>query len=585
MQPIRPLRASSLRVGGLLSRTGLPISRTSQAFQTSGRLARVIQHTHAPLVQTRQNSVDAYPEKAFKRRVQLIEEAVAEPYPRLASNKNTVSCAEFRGRYSHLADNEIVEDDTVVINGRVRTLRLVGGNLIFFDLLHDGHKIQVMCNRRRLKDIPPATFKQFYRMLRRGDAFSVTGNPHRTERGELTLLATELPQLLSPCLHDIPVDAQGQENSPYPRHVQFLADPETVNVIRARSAVVQYLRQFFVDRSFMEVNTPIIEAVAGGAIARPFHTTATEFPDRQLSLRIAPELWLKRLVVGGFDRVFEIGPSFRNEGLDKTHNPEFTTCEFYHAYANLEDLMTTTEQLLSGLAEHLTAFHKSSPFKKPRQEDTPLPFSHLNFSAPFRRLDFITSIEQSIEQKLPDLTSPDALDQVKAIFRDRNHALPDKVTLPRLLDELCSIYVEPQCIDPTFIINPPECLSPLSKSFIHPTTNQRVAARGELFIEGREVVNTYEEENSPFEQRRKFEDQVRYSKQADEAEEIDESYLKALEWGLPPTGGWGCGIDRLCMLFTGITRIGDILPFGNLRKVTTRADAAAEGQAAEGKEV
>ncbi|GAT27407.1 lysyl-tRNA synthetase [Aspergillus luchuensis] len=559
MQPIRPLRASSLRVGGLLSRTGLPISRTSQAFQTSGRLARVIQHTHAPLVQTRQNSVDAYPEKAFKRRVQLIEEAVAEPYPRLASNKNTVSCAEFRGRYSHLADNEIVEDDTVVIN--------------------------VMCNRRRLKDIPPATFKQFYRMLRRGDAFSVTGNPHRTERGELTLLATELPQLLSPCLHDIPVDAQGQENSPYPRHVQFLADPETVNVIRARSAVVQYLRQFFVDRSFMEVNTPIIEAVAGGAIARPFHTTATEFPDRQLSLRIAPELWLKRLVVGGFDRVFEIGPSFRNEGLDKTHNPEFTTCEFYHAYANLEDLMTTTEQLLSGLAEHLTAFHKSSPFKKPNQEDTPLPFSHLNFSAPFRRLDFITSIEQSIEQKLPDLTSPDALDQVKAIFRDRNHALPDKVTLPRLLDELCSIYVEPQCIDPTFIVNPPECLSPLSKSFIHPTTNQRVAARGELFIEGREVVNTYEEENSPFEQRRKFEDQVRYSKQADEAEEIDESYLKALEWGLPPTGGWGCGIDRLCMLFTGITRIGDILPFGNLRKVTTRADAAAEGQAAEGKEI
>ncbi|KAL7659806.1 mitochondrial lysine-tRNA synthetase, variant 2 [Aspergillus niger] len=441
-----------------------------------------------------------------------------------------------------------------------------------------------MCNRRRLKDIPPATFKQFYRMLRRGDAFSVTGNPHRTERGELTVLATELPQLLSPCLHDIPVDAQGQENSPYPRHVQFLADPETVNVIRARSAVVQYLRQFFVDRSFMEVNTPIIEAVAGGAIARPFHTTATEFPDRQLSLRIAPELWLKRLVVGGFDRVFEIGPSFRNEGLDKTHNPEFTTCEFYHAYANLEDLMTTTEQLLSGLAEHLTAFHQSSPFKRPNQEDTPLPFSHLNFSAPFRRLDFITSIEQSIGQKLPDLASPDALEQVKAIFRDRNHALPDKVTLPRLLDELCSIYVEPQCIDPTFIVNPPECLSPLSKSFIHPTTNQRVAARGELFIEGREVVNTYEEENSPFEQRRKFEDQVRYSKQADEAEEIDESYLKALEWGLPPTGGWGCGIDRLCMLFTGMTRIGDILPFGNLRKVTTRADAAAESQAAEGKE-
>ena len=243
--------------------------------------------------------------------------------------------------------------------------------------------------------------------------------------------------------------------------------------------------------------------------------------------------------------------------------------------------MSTTEQLLGGMADHIRELHENSPFT---EKDSLTPFYQFDFTAPFRRLDFIPAIEKEIQGKLPDLSSPDALEQVKEIFRDIEHPLPDKVTLPRLLDELCSIYVEPQCINPTFIVNPPECLSPLSKSFIHPTTNQRVAARGELFIEGREVVNTYEEENSPVEQRRKFEDQVRYSKQADETEEIDESYLKALEWGLPPTGGWGCGIDRLCMLFTGITRIGDILPFGNLRKVTTRADAAAESQATEGKE-
>jgi lysyl-tRNA synthetase class 2 len=246
-------------------------------------------------------------------------------------------------------------------------------------------------------------------------------------------------------------------------------------------------------------------------------------------------------------------------GLDKTHNPEFTTCEFYLAYANLEDLMSMTEDLLSGMAAHIRGLNAGT-----------LNPTTANFAAPFRRIDFITGIEEGTGRKLPDLESPEALEQVQSIFTDLSLPLPKNPTLPRLLDELCSIYVEPQCIDPTFIINPPECLSPLSKSFIHPTTKQRVAARGELFIEGKEVINTYEEENSPFEQRRKFEDQLRFGKDAGEPGDIDESYLEALEWGLPSTGGWGCGIDRLCMLFTGAKRIGDVLPFGNLRAVTRR---------------
>lgn len=196
-----------------------------------------------------------------------------------------------------------------------------------------------MCNKGQLEGIESSQFKTFNRLLRRGDAFSmsslesvslgiefstnccfstaVTGTPHRTSRGELTIKATQLPQLLAPCLHDVPVHDSSHETSPYPRHVQFLADPAAADIIRTRSALTQYLRQFFVDRSFMEVSTPIIGAVAGGAIARPFITSGTEFPERQLSLRIAPELWLKRLVVGGFDRVFEIGPSFRNEGMSR----------------------------------------------------------------------------------------------------------------------------------------------------------------------------------------------------------------------------------------------------------------------------
>ncbi|ODM23995.1 hypothetical protein SI65_01585 [Aspergillus cristatus] len=430
-----------------------------------------------------------------------------------------------------------------------------------------------MCNKRRLETASPEEFKRFYRLLRRGDAFSITGIPHRTGRGELTVVATELPQLLSPCLHDVPLDAKSHENSPYARHVQFLADPSTADIIRARSAIIQYLRQFFLDRSFMEVSTPIIGSVAGGAVARPFYTNATEFPERRLSLRIAPELWLKRMVVGGFDRVFEIGPSFRNEGLDKTHNPEFTTCEFYHAYANLEDLMSTTENLLSGMANHIHQLNSNGTLKP----------TEVDFTTPFRRIDFITGIEEKINRKLPNLSSPDALSQTTALFHDLSLPLPENPTLPRLLDALCSTYVESDCTNPTFIINPPECLSPLSKSFTHPTTNQRVAARGELFIEGREMVNTYEEENSPFEQRRKFEEQARYSKAA-EAEgegEIDETYLETMEWGLPATGGWGCGVDRLVMLFTGAKRIGDVLTFGNLRAVTRRPSGAVPGGGSE----
>lgn len=222
--------------------------------------------------------------------------------------------------------------------------------------------------------------------------------------------------------------------------------------------------------------------------------------------------------------------------------------------------MSTTESLLSGMAAYIRQFNKNGTLKP----------TEVDFSTPFGCIDFTTGIEERIGRKLPDLNSDDALPQLKQILNDLSLPIPDHATLPRVLDQLSSHYLEPQCTNPTFIINPPECLSPLSKSFTHPTNSQTVAARAELFIEGKEVVNMYEEENSPFEQRRKFEVQTLHSKAGGEAEEIDENYLEALEWGLPATGGWGCGIDRLCMLFTGAKRIGDVLPFGNLRTVTRR---------------
>ena len=245
------------------------------------------------------------------------------------------------------------------------------------------------------------------------------------------------------------------------------------------------------------------------------------------------------------------------------HNPEFWTCEFYKTYADLNELIRMTENMFSRLSQGVKAVLRVS--------DPDLPGFEADFSPPYRQLDFITAIEQSMRCRIPDLTSPSAFDEVVAIFRDHNLNLPSNPTLPRLLDKLSSTYLEHKFRNPTWIVNHPECLSPLSKSFLHVENGQRVAARAELFVDGREVVNTYEEENSPVEQRRKFEAQLLYKDPENADSKVDEAYLQALASGMPPTGGWGCGIDRLCMLFAGTPRIADVLSFGTLRHVVGKS--------------
>ena len=326
------------------------------------------------------------------------------------------------------------------------------------------------------------------------------------------------------------------------------------------------------------MQTPILADGAGGATARSFTTSASEFPHRRIDLRIAPELWLKRLVVGGFDRVFEIGPSFRNEGdsltlmtmeqankwmrlgLDSTHNPEFTTCEFYRAFVDLDFLISTTQSIFAGLGNHIR--------DRIDKELTELTFPSIDLTSPFRQIDFIPAVEAAMGVQLPNLTHPDAEEGIRGLLEQRSIPILSSTTLPHMLDRLSSKYLEPQCTEPTFILNHPECLSPLSKSFRHPSNSQMVSARAELFVGCTEIANMYEEENSPMEQRRKFEEQLQHRSHETQAF-VDESYLDALEWGLPPTGGWGCGIERLCMLFSGASRIGDVLPFGSLRNVVS----------------
>ncbi|KAF7509815.1 hypothetical protein GJ744_007510 [Endocarpon pusillum] len=521
----------------------------------------------------------------IKDRVKELQEAELDMYPR--GPEHTASpIPKFDRLCQTVKKGETKKDmGKYSYQGRIESVRTAGRLLFFVDMVRNDLKLQVLVNYAQIhKSITQDYFISRRKLLRRGDIITVTGYPHRTEAGQLSLSAIELPCILSPCLHQFPVQRPAGGVGPesqstfLDKHVEMLANREHTQLIRRRSDVVHGMRTFLRARGYSEVQTPILSSRAGGAIARSFETFATEFSERKLALRVAPELWLKRLILGGMDRIFEIGQCFRNEGLDKTHNPEFTTCEFYSTYASIRNLCEITEKMLNLIVKNIEGApqKEDESNRHPRIKMPPLALKADFFKGPYAQIDFLLGLNEALGLKLPDLCAEHATAEVINIFKEMKIELPAYPTLPRLLDKLSTTYLEPRCHKPTWIINHPECLSPLSKSFPHPSPDigQPVAARAELFIHGREIVNCYEEENSPFEQRRKFMMQQRYANAGDgrrqdkEAMEVDEDYLQALEWGLPPTGGWGCGIDRLVMLLTGKQRINDVLTFGNLRSVT-----------------
>ncbi|KAI9829997.1 MAG: hypothetical protein M1826_005170 [Phylliscum demangeonii] len=523
---------------------------------------------------------------AVQQRLDEFERAGMDCYPRLKRSGTIHNCGEFQELYHDVKATETRRDVRLTVHGRISSFRGAGNWLFFVDLVHDGVTVQGVCNIRQMTDggPTPEEFKNFHHTIRRGDVISITGCPHRTERGELSVLATTLPTLLAPCLHPLPTELLDTETRMRNRHIDMLVNRRAADTLRLRAHLIRGLRTWFESEDFTEVQTPVLSCVAGGAAARPFQTRATEFSGKKLAMRIAPELWLKRLVLGGLDRVYEIGPCFRNEGIDQAHNPEYTSCEFYKAFADLEDLISQTERLFEMLLSYL---------RSPPTRFSPSSFPHLQrlqLRFPFRRVDFIPALESAIGRSLPDLSDAEAAtSELMQLFAGLGHPLPSSPTLARLLDRLSSIYLEPFCIGPTFITHHPECLAPLAKSLPHPLPahrHQRVSARFELFIHGGlELVNAYEEENSPLEQRRKMLRPPRSASSASSSASpspstFDENYLAALEWGLPPTGGWGCGIDRLTMFFADTRRIGDVLAFGTLKNVVGLASLGPQTGAA-----
>ncbi|MCK4846582.1 MAG: lysine--tRNA ligase [Deltaproteobacteria bacterium] len=509
----------------------------------------------------------------FKRRVERLEvirELNIDPFPN--DFKPTTDAKRVADEYGKLTREDFEEKNgeggepiTVVMAGRVMALRRFG-KASFTHIQDASGRVQLHLRR----DVMSEADWKLFKATDMGDIIGITGRLFRTKTDELTVEVSSM-RMLTKSLHSLPEKWHGLKDieARYrQRYLDLMVNPEVKDVFLKRTRIIRMVRDFLTERNYIEVETPMMQSIPGGAAAKPFITHHNTM-DMDMYLRIAPELYLKRLVVGGFERVFEINRNFRNEGISTQHNPEFTMLEFYEAYATYEDLMNLVETMLSSIAEKI---HGST--KITYQE------SELDLTPPWKRItvkDAILEHSDATKETLEDKTK--AYEFLKGV-NPRLKVTEDKLSLGKIVIEIFEAVAEGKLMEPTFVTQYPTEVSPLSRKN---ADDPSVTDRFELIVRGKEIANAFSELNDPIDQRERFEAQSSERAAGDEeAQPMDEEFLVAMEYGMPPTAGCGIGIDRLIMLMTDSPSIRDVIFFPLLRPSLKNAGAEKAKKAKKG---
>ena len=467
-----------------------------------------------------------------------------DPYPRRYHRSHTTQEAV---ALLEQKEKGLTTEDKVSVAGRIMAIRRMGKSS-FADILDGSGKIQLLFQNINLFD---EELRELFKDLDIGDFIGVEGNLLRTKSGEPTV-SVEKFTLLAKSLHPLPEKWHGLSDvdTRYrQRYLDLISNPETKETFKIRSQIIATIREFLNQRGFIEVETPVLQPSAGGALARPFITHHHTL-DRDFYLRIALELHLKRLIVGGLDKVYELGRIFRNEGVSTKHNPEFTMLESYEAYADYNDVMNMLEEMASQICQQVLGTDKV------KYGD-----ATIDFKPPWQRLQLREAVA---EYSGIDFMQYPTADSLRAKMKEIGVDVDPRKNWAHLVDELLSTFVEPKLIQPTFLLDYPVEMSPLAKT---KPDDEHLVERFEAFAGGMEIGNAFTELNDPIEQRQRFVQQHEESKTEGEIEEIiDHDFLLALEYGMPPTGGLGVGIDRLVMLLTNNQSIREVILFPQLRE-------------------